>query len=156
MRRGSFTQSPYLQVALIQGSTWDKITHHLNVNLVADHYAGMFTKSKAGGKLSKYRLATILAILLHAVGLVGLLAINERLFLPATPLNLLGMFLLLLWTQVDRNRRFVIFLATCFLVGMGIEIMGVRTGVFFGCYSYGSLLGPKLLGYSPHTWNKLV
>ncbi|MDP4251252.1 MAG: carotenoid biosynthesis protein [Bacteroidota bacterium] len=54
------------------------------------------------------------------------------------------MLLLLVWTQTDKNRWFFLFLISCFLVGLGVEIMGVRTGILFGQYSYGTVMGYKV------------
>lgn len=34
----------------------------------------------------------------------------------------------------------------CFLIGLFSEILGVQTGLVFGEYSYGKVLGPKILG----------
>jgi bisanhydrobacterioruberin hydratase len=106
----------------------------------------MFAKLKTPGRLSRVQKATAIAILLHAVGLVGVLYINKNLFLRATPLDILMMFLLLLWTHGEKNQAFLVFLLTCFVAGMGIEIVGVRTGALFGSYSYGSSLGLKVWG----------
>lgn len=53
-------------------------------------------------------------------------------------------FSLLLWTQEQKNKAFWIFAAACIIIGIGVEIIGVNTGVLFGSYSYGSALGIKL------------
>lgn len=95
-------------------------------------------------RFSKYEVATAIAILFHAIGLTGLLFFDRSFFINSTPFNLLLMFVLLLWTQAEKNYRFWLFLALCFLVGLAVEIVGVNTGYLFGDYQYGHVLGIKL------------
>jgi len=89
-------------------------------------------------------MATAIAILFHTIGLVGLLFFDQAFFLAATPLNLLLSFGLLIWTQNAKNIAFYTFLLTCFAVGVAVEVIGVNTGLLFGDYTYGQVLGPKL------------
>src|SRR5665213_1381174 len=98
----------------------------------------------SGRRFTKNQIATAIAVLFHIVGLMGLLFFNRSFFLQFTPGNLLLMLVLLVWTQTGKNRWFFIFLISCFLVGLGVEIMGVRTGILFGKYSYGTVMGYKL------------
>lgn len=98
----------------------------------------------SGRRFTKYQIATAVAVLFHIVGLMGLLFFNRSLFLQFTPGNLLLMLVLLVWTQTGKNRWFFIFLFSCFLIGFGVEILGVRTGILFGKYSYGTGMGYKL------------
>jgi len=63
----------------------------------------------------------------------------------STAFNLLLMFGLLLWTQEEINKSFIIFIAACFIVGVTVEIIGVNTKLVFGDYRYGNVLGPKLM-----------
>lgn len=103
-------------------------------------------------RVSKYQIATGVALLFHAIGLLGLTFWDKELFLRFTPFNLLLMLLLLLWTQPKKTAAFWFFLAGCFLVGMAAEVVGVRTGWLFGHYSYGRTMSwqifqvPWLLG----------
>lgn len=92
------------------------------------------------------RAATIIAAILHAVGLVGILAFNNEFILNCTPYSLLICFLLLLWTQKHINRPFIVFTLAIMLFGFFIEVVGVNTGKVFGAYKYGNVLGPKLFG----------
>jgi putative membrane protein len=39
---------------------------------------------------------------------------------------------------------FYVFLLTCFIFGIIIEIIGTNTGILFGDYTYGTTLGPKI------------
>lgn len=69
-------------------------------------------------------------------------------FIQNTPLNLLIVFVLVLWTQKQKNTAFIFFCLLCFAVGMVVEIIGVNTGVLFGEYQYGIVLGPGI-GHVP-------
>jgi bisanhydrobacterioruberin hydratase len=91
--------------------------------------------------MKKYRIATGTAILFHVVGLVGILFVNRAFFLRLTPFNLLLMLILLLWTQSGKNRWFYFFFGTCSLIGLIAEIVGVQTGLLFGQYRYGEVMG---------------
>lgn len=95
-------------------------------------------------RFTRFEMATAIAILFHTIGLVGLLFFDQAFFLAATPLNLLLSFGLLIWTQNAKNIAFYTFLLTCFAVGVAVEVIGVNTGLLFGDYTYGQVLGPKL------------
>jgi bisanhydrobacterioruberin hydratase len=93
------------------------------------------------------RIATAIALLFHVCGIVGiLLDIYKDFFIGATAFNLLLMFVLLLWTQRSPGVHFFLFMAIVILAGIGVEIIGVNTGVLFGQYSYGTVLGYKWMG----------
>ncbi|MBX2933345.1 MAG: carotenoid biosynthesis protein [Ferruginibacter sp.] len=94
-------------------------------------------------RVSKFQVATAIAVLFHTIGLVGLLYFDKSFFLEATPFNLLLSFALLVWTQAEKNLHFLFFFIACFLVGMAVEIIGIHTGVLFGDYTYGNVLGFK-------------
>ena len=95
-------------------------------------------------KFSRTQAATAIAVLFHTIGIVGLLFFDQRFFLQSTPVNLLLMFVLLLWTQKEKNTYFILFLLICILVGIGVEMIGIKTGMLFGDYSYGTVLGYKV------------
>ena len=94
--------------------------------------------------ITKYQVATAIAVLFHAIGLTGILFFDRDFFIQTTPFNLLLMFVLLVWTQFERNTWFWIFLAACVVIGISVEIIGVNTGLLFGNYQYGAALGIKL------------
>lgn len=96
--------------------------------------------------ISKYQAATAIAIFFHLIGIVGILFFHADFFTRATPYNLLLMFLLLYWTQDEKNKYFLLFLVIAFLAGVGVEIAGVNTGEIFGHYYYGNVLGYKMAG----------
>jgi putative membrane protein len=95
-------------------------------------------------KFSRTQAATAIAVLFHTIGIVGLLFFDQHFFLQSTPFNLLLMFVLLLWTQKEKNKYFILFFLICFLAGIGVEMIGIKTGMLFGDYSYGNVLGYKL------------
>ncbi len=94
----------------------------------------------------KVALATGIAILVHVVGLAGMVWIDRDWFSAFTPVNMLLMSALLIWTQEDKSPRFYRFIAIAFVVGMMAEIIGVNTGLLFGGYSYGEILGFGIAG----------
>jgi bisanhydrobacterioruberin hydratase len=96
-------------------------------------------------RIKKYQVATAIAILFHTIGLMGLLFFDKTFFLKSTLINLLLMVILLVWTQTGKNRWFSFFLLSCFFIGLGVEMIGVQTGVLFGNYSYGAVMGYKVL-----------
>lgn len=97
----------------------------------------MLTKNKS-------TIAIAVLLLLHAVGLIGLLSDRQSWFLALTPINLLLSAALVWWNHNGWSGTKIAVLVLAFLVGMAVEIAGVATGVIFGEYSYGATLGPKL------------
>jgi putative membrane protein len=93
---------------------------------------------------SRNNIATAIAILFHVVGLTGILFFDQQKFAALTPLNLLLMFALVLWTQQEKTISFWLFFAGCFIEGIIVEVIGVHTGIVFGNYQYGDQLGPKI------------
>lgn len=95
-------------------------------------------------QFSKVQLATAVAVLFHSIGLAGILFFKGDLIIKSTPINMLLSFALLLWTQDQKNRAFWIFVVACICIGIAVEIIGVNTGILFGNYAYGSVLGIKM------------
>lgn len=89
--------------------------------------------------------AVAAALIVHISGLIGMIWGDPVWFSTKTPLNLLLMFVLLLWNQSRRDLNFYIFIILGFATGMITEMIGVQTGMLFGVYAYGTKLGP--------TWN---
>ncbi len=96
-------------------------------------------------QLPKTTRAALIALLFHGVGLAGIFS-GTAWVLAATPLNLLLSTGLLIWSTEQRNRAFWMLLAACFITGMITEIIGVNTGLLFGDYRYGAVLGPGIAG----------
>lgn len=83
----------------------------------------------------------------HVVGIIGLaLPISKPIFQQLTPFHLLMTTGLLMYFHRGWNLSFVGFFALAFLTGMISEIIGVQTGLIFGDYYYGTVLGTKVWG----------
>ncbi len=95
------------------------------------------------------KTAIAILILLHIVGAIGFLSPLSDWFVFLTPVNLIitaGM----IWidTKPDGRGAFPIILAI-WLMGYGVEILGVKSGFPFGDYSYGEVLGWKFFEVPP-------
>lgn len=92
--------------------------------------------------------AKLVLVLFYVTGFVGLAYSQDPgFYLQFMPLTLLLTAALLL--AFDRHSpapMFGWFALTVMLVGFGVEVAGVQTGVIFGSYSYGTTMGPKLFG----------
>lgn len=95
-------------------------------------------------KFSKYQIATAIAVLFHAVGIIGIVFLKDDAIIRSTPLHLLLMLALLIWTQNNKNYFFVLFLIASIAIGITVEIIGANTKLLFGDYSYGAVLGPQI------------
>lgn len=62
-----------------------------------------------------------------------------------TPFNLLISFIVVFINQEGKNKNFILFCMILFTAGFGVEVIGVKTGMLFGGYTYGKTLGIKLL-----------
>ena len=95
-------------------------------------------------KFTKYQIATAIAILFHAIGFIGIVFFKNSFILQSTPVNLLLMFGLLVWTQKEKNFPFWLFIIITAVAGIGTEMIGVNTKLLFGDYSYGNAMGIKI------------
>lgn len=89
-------------------------------------------------------LAIIILSILYLVGIVGISVPIHPDFALLTPLNLLFSLAIVLYFHPKWNRSSVLFLFLCFGIGYGAEVLGVQTGLLFGSYEYGPVLGPKV------------
>lgn len=90
----------------------------------------------------KVTIASVIAIFFHAIGFIGMFFYKDF-FIATTPLNLLLMFGLILYSQTKINFPLLLFFAVCFAVGIWVEVIGTSTGQLFGNYSYSKNLGPS-------------
>lgn len=91
-----------------------------------------------------YALALMAAS--YLAGIIGLLLPQTQpIFQLLTPFHLLLTAVLLFGFHRGWNASFLLFCLITFLVGYGIEVAGVHTGVIFGTYWYGGAFGLKLL-----------
>lgn len=94
----------------------------------------------------KLPIAIFLVWLVPMVGMLGIYAGLESWFLTKTPFNFLLNLGLLVWCFPPRRAAAVFIWSAVFLLGMAVEIVGVRTGQPFGDYHYGNNLGIKAFG----------
>lgn len=74
----------------------------------------------------KKNIAIAIALLFHFCGAVGILLTQHKdWFIANTPLNLILMAALLLYTQPQPNRQFLLFAVLCMAVGFVVEVVGV-------------------------------
>ena len=95
---------------------------------------------------SKNTWASFILVVVYTVGIIGIASDFDDRFVLLTPLNLLLSLGLIFWTHPADYRTLWKLAVLCFVVGVSIEIAGVQTGLIFGDYQYGSVLGPKIWG----------
>lgn len=86
----------------------------------------------------------LVIFLFHVIGMLGLSSNNlSSFFLDLVPLNLLLTFLYCYkFTPLNGHNKLGVFI---FTFGFFVEVVGVKTGLLFGDYSYGHPLGLKFL-----------
>ncbi len=94
-------------------------------------------------KLKTYLLWFL--ILVYFSGTIGF-AMNPEFFKPFTPLTLLLTSFVFLSFQVKQNLTYLSTFLTIGLIGFIIEVIGVKSGLIFGRYTYGAALGFKVEG----------
>ena len=83
-------------------------------------------------------------ILVYISGSIGFV-INPSFFSPFTPYTLLLTCFVFLIHSPLANKKFIFAFFSIALLGFIIEVVGVKTGLIFGKYSYGNGLGYKFL-----------
>jgi putative membrane protein len=95
--------------------------------------------------ITKTHIALITALLFHVCGFIGIVfSPYKNWFIQNTSFTLVLMAILLVWVQDQKNKFFWLFFLVCFIGGMCSEIIGVHTGLLFGQYHYGDVLGIQL------------
>ena len=85
-------------------------------------------------------------IIFYLVGIVGLsIPATFQFFVLLTPLALLLSLAGLAVYHQHYSEKAIVTFAVIYLIGFGIEVIGVNTGLLFGHYIYGHGLGLKLL-----------
>jgi bisanhydrobacterioruberin hydratase len=96
--------------------------------------------------LNKNYIAIALLAIFYLVGIFGLSNPQwQPLFLSLTPFNLLLTLGVFFWANESLNKNLILSFIITFIIGYGVEVAGVHTGVLFGIYQYGAALGYKLL-----------
>lgn len=93
-----------------------------------------------------HRTLLIILLMSYAAGIVGYLSPWSAQFALLTPFHLLLCFAYLLLYMEKRSSKLWIFLAIVFIYTWCVECLGVNTGLLFGEYYYGRVLGLKILG----------
>ena len=83
-------------------------------------------------------------ILVYISGSIGFV-INPSFFSPFTPYTLLLTCLVFLIHSPEADKKFILAFFSIAFLGYIFEVIGVKTGLIFGKYSYGNGLGIKLL-----------
>lgn len=96
---------------------------------------------KTISSFSPQKKATDIAVLFHVIGLTGILFFDRQLFVSLKPFNLLLSAGLLIYTQTEKNKAFLLFVLVCLAVGFTVEYIGVNHQLLFGEYAYGEPMG---------------
>lgn len=94
----------------------------------------------------KTKLSIAFLIIIHLVGIGGMLSPYKDLFAGLTPINLLVSFVVLMANHHNLQKNWIVYLVAIYVAGFAVEVIGVNTGFPFGEYTYGKNLGPKILG----------
>jgi bisanhydrobacterioruberin hydratase len=97
-------------------------------------------------KINRQQVATIIALAFHISGFIAIAVLKSPLFIALTPLNLIICAALIFWTQEVINTAFLVFCLSSYVAGFIAEYIGIHTGLLFGNYTYGEVLGPKWNG----------
>ncbi|MBK8491186.1 MAG: carotenoid biosynthesis protein [Saprospirales bacterium] len=92
------------------------------------------------------RVAIGFLALMYVAGVVGIHWRVHPDFILLTPLNLLFSLVVALYFHQNRSSRLTWFLVLSYFLGFSAELFGVQTGILFGEYAYGAVLGPKIWG----------
>jgi len=93
------------------------------------------------------RIFKFIIAIFYIVGIVGMAVPAVRpYFQMLTPFHLILSTVILLLFHREWSANFIIFSSLAFLIGFGAEVVGVQTGIIFGDYTYGTVLGPKVFG----------
>ncbi|MGC6490547.1 MAG: carotenoid biosynthesis protein [Flavobacteriales bacterium] len=92
---------------------------------------------------TKENISIFFFFIFHCIGAIGLSTTYKDVFLMLTPLHLLLSFVVLVWANRDYSHTFFKVLLVIYSFGYLIEVAGVQTGLLFGEYYYGPVLGFK-------------
>jgi putative membrane protein len=98
-------------------------------------------------KAKKQLILIVILIIFYTVGTIGILSPNyTNYFLSLSFFNLILSFIVILIATNKLTINFLLFILLCFVVGIVVELIGTKTGLLFGDYSYGKNLGIKISG----------
>ncbi len=93
----------------------------------------------------KERNARIFLGILYTVGVVGYLSPYANQFTRLTCINLLISLSVVLYFQPLKDAKFYFIAFSIYFISFCTELVGVNTGLFFGNYSYGDVMGLQFL-----------
>jgi putative membrane protein len=94
----------------------------------------------------KKHWAYLIIAIVYTVGFVGFLIPNIRQdWANLTAFSLIVSIVVLVFHHQPKSKSFYFSLILVGILGYIIEVIGVKTGILFGVYTYGNKLGPKLL-----------
>jgi len=96
--------------------------------------------------ITRQQIATFIALAFHISGFIAIAFFKSSLFISLTPLNLIICAVLIFWTQRIITTPFLVFCFFSYAAGFLAEYIGIHTGILFGNYTYGKVLGPKWNG----------
>ncbi len=97
-------------------------------------------------KLKSPEFSLFIILLFHVNGLIGLQSANRDWFLALTPLNLLVSLVMVFRHENLRNLSLIMVALLIFLLGYFLEVAGINSGIIFGEYQYGPVLGFQIFG----------
>lgn len=92
----------------------------------------------------KFLIAFSFAVSIYVVGVAGILSPAHQFFINGTPLIIIAMTVLILFTQNRLDKNFFVFAGLCFIVGIISEIIFISNPYLFGSYQFGKSLGPLI------------
>ncbi|HMQ49382.1 MAG TPA: carotenoid biosynthesis protein [Saprospiraceae bacterium] len=93
---------------------------------------------------TKVPYSILILCLFYLVGIIGILLPIHPDFILLTPFNLILSLVLVFWNHPVWDRFFPWFMVITYVWGFMAEVIGVQTGLIFGTYVYGPVLGWKL------------
>ena len=101
----------------------------------------------SNGQKDKWLFASSIAlVVIHLAGIIGIHSSYRDLFLVLSPLNLIVSISILFLNHKTFTQPFALFCVIVFAGGFLVEVIGVKTGIIFGNYTYGNTLGIQFLG----------
>lgn len=89
----------------------------------------------------------VLITIFFTVGIIGISLPEYRdMMVPLSSLHLLLTFVVLRYSRKTQKGKFFLFAFLIFILGIVVEAVGTNTGLLFGDYKYGKVLGPKVYG----------
>jgi bisanhydrobacterioruberin hydratase len=95
---------------------------------------------------NRFQLSLFLLIVVYLVGIVTVLLGHADDLMVLTPFNLIFAAAVLIYNAEGISRSWAIWFTIVALAGYWVEVLGIKTGLVFGEYEYGSNLGLKVLG----------